>query len=71
MPARIRRKLGVGPGSMLEWDEEDGAVIVRRACRYSSDDIHRALFPVPPKARTLVELKHGIGHEMQRRHARR
>ncbi len=68
MPARIRRKLGVGPGSMLAWDEEDGHVIVRRASRYSSADIHQALFPAPPKARTLTELKEGIGLAMRRRH---
>ena len=68
MPAHIRRKLGVGPGSMLAWDEEDGHVIVRRASRYSSLDIHQALFPAAPQARTLTELKEGIRADIRRRH---
>ncbi|HXK28355.1 MAG TPA: AbrB/MazE/SpoVT family DNA-binding domain-containing protein, partial [Candidatus Binatia bacterium] len=29
VPAEIRKKLGVGPGSVLEWDEKDDEVIVR------------------------------------------
>jgi antitoxin PrlF len=33
VPAEIRKKLGVGPGSVLEWDEQNDEVIVRRAGR--------------------------------------
>jgi AbrB family looped-hinge helix DNA binding protein len=43
LPARVRQRLGVGPGSVLEWDEEGGRVIVGKAGRYSSEDIDRAL----------------------------
>jgi AbrB family looped-hinge helix DNA binding protein len=34
VPAEIPEKLGVGPGSVLDWEERDGDVIVRRAGRY-------------------------------------
>jgi antitoxin PrlF len=44
VPAEVRKKLGVGPGSVLEWHEQDGGVIVRRAGRFSSADLHEALF---------------------------
>jgi len=71
VPTEIRRKLGVGPGSVLEWDEEGGQVIVRRATRYSSEDIHRAVFARPPKARSSAKLKDGIAEYMQKKHARR
>jgi AbrB family looped-hinge helix DNA binding protein len=70
VPAKIRQRLGVGPGSVLEWDEENGQVIVRKAARYSSEDIHRALFPAPPRKRTLSELKDGIRKHVRKRHAR-
>ena len=43
VPAEVRRKLGVGPGSVIEWVDEGGRVVVRHAGRYSSDDIHKAL----------------------------
>ena len=36
VPAKVRSKLGVGPGGVLEWDEEDGKIVVRRAGRFSS-----------------------------------
>ena len=43
--AEVRRRLGIGPGSVLEWNEEDEKIVVRRSARYSSEDIHRAVFP--------------------------
>ena len=72
VPAKVRHKLGVGPGVVLEWDEEDGKIVVRRAGRYSSEDVHRALFPTgPPAARSDKDLKRGITRYIKARHARR
>lgn len=71
VPAEIRRKLGVGPGSVLEWDAEGEHVIVRKAGRYSSEDIHQALFTKAPKRKALGELKKGIGRYVKAKHARR
>jgi AbrB family looped-hinge helix DNA binding protein len=71
VPAKVRQRLGVGPGSVLEWDEDGDRVVVRKAGRYSSEDIHRALFPTPPKARTVEEMKNGIRRYVQKRHASR
>ena len=71
VPTAVRRRLGVGPGAVLEWDEDGGAIIVRRAGRYSSEDVRRALFPKrPPKPRTLEQLKEGIRRYARTRHAR-
>lgn len=67
VPAAVRRRLGLGPGSVLEWDEDGKTVIVRRVGRYSSEDVHRALFAVAPKSQTLAELKQGIRRYMRRR----
>ena len=71
VPAKVRQRLGIGPGSVLEWDEEGDHVVVRKAGRYTSEDIHRALFKTTPKRRTLSELKEGIRKDIRRRHARR
>jgi AbrB family looped-hinge helix DNA binding protein len=72
VPVDVRRKLGIGPGSVLEWEEDGGKMIVRRAGRFTSQDIHRALFGAkPPKTRSLDELKEGIGQDVRKRHARR
>ncbi len=72
VPAEVRRRLGVGPGSVLEWDEEGEQIIVRRSARYTSEDIHRAVFPKGrPKPRTLAGMKEGIRRHARERHARR
>jgi AbrB family looped-hinge helix DNA binding protein len=71
VPAKVRQRLGVGPGSVLEWDEEGDRVVVRKAGRYSSEDIHRVLFATTPKRRTIEEMKNGIRRYIKRRHARR
>lgn len=72
VPAEVRRELGVRPGSVIEWDREGDHVIVRRAGRYSFDDIHRALFPKrPPKRRTIEEMKLGVRQRARKRFARR
>jgi antitoxin PrlF len=72
VPMDVRRKLGIGPGSVLEWEEDGGKMVVRRAGRFSSEDIHRALFGTkPPKPCSLDELKEGIGQYVRKRHARR
>jgi AbrB family looped-hinge helix DNA binding protein len=72
VPTEVRRRLGIGPGSVLEWNEEGERIVVRRSARYSSEDIHRALFPQQaPRSRTLDELKQGIRRHVRERHARR
>jgi AbrB family looped-hinge helix DNA binding protein len=71
VPAEVRRRLGAGPGSVLEWDEADGAIVVRRKGKYSSLDIHKALFPDgPPKRRSVEDMNRGVTEYMRRRHAR-
>jgi AbrB family looped-hinge helix DNA binding protein len=40
VPAAVRRKLGLGPGSTLEWHEEGEKIVVRRLGRFSSADLH-------------------------------
>jgi antitoxin PrlF len=71
VPAKVRQRLGVGPGSVLEWDEDGDRVIVRKAGRYSSEDIHRALFSKTPKRRTVEEMKNGIRRYIKKRYAGR
>lgn len=71
VPAKVRQRLGVSPGSVLEWTDEGDRVIVRKAGRFSSEDIHRALFPKVPQRRTLEQLKAGVARDVKKRHARR
>jgi AbrB family looped-hinge helix DNA binding protein len=71
VPAEVRKKLGVGPGSVLEWDEQDGKVVVRRAGRFSSADMHEAVFSKgTAKHKRVPDAKAGIRKYIRQRHAR-
>jgi len=72
VPAEVRRRLGVGPGSVIEWDDDGGQIVVRRAGRYSSAEVHERVFPYGAPARKSDDaLKAGIRAHVKRRHARR
>jgi len=70
VPAEVRRRLGLGPGSVIEWSERDGAYLVRRAGRFSSADIHDALFSGSRGSRAKVDAKEAIRTAVRRRYAR-
>jgi len=71
VPSEVRRRLGIGPRSVLEWDEEGEKIVVRRVGLYTSEDIHRAIFATAPKQRTLADLRAGRGDYVKGRQARR
>jgi AbrB family looped-hinge helix DNA binding protein len=72
VPAEIRRRLGLGPGAVLEWHEVDGEIVVRRAGRYSSADIRKALFPKgAPATQGPTDTKAALRAHARRRHAGR
>lgn len=71
VPAEIRRLLGVGPGSVLEWEDIDGEIIVRRGGSVTSVDIHDAVFPEgKPARKSLADLKEGLRKHARDKHAR-
>ncbi len=69
VPASVRKKLGIGPGSVIEWEEKGEDVIVKRSNLYSLDDLHKEVFgdEKPPK-KTLKELKEGIAQYVRKKH---
>ncbi len=69
VPARIRRRLGLTPGSKIEWCESGGEVVVRRASKFSSRDIHEAVFDKPPEPRSVADMDEGIRSRVRRKHA--
>jgi len=71
IPAAVRRKLGIGPGSVLEWEQVGQDVRIRRSGRFTLEDSRRAIFPEgKPPRKTLRELKEGIAQHMRDRYAR-
>jgi AbrB family looped-hinge helix DNA binding protein len=71
VPAAVRKVLGVGPGSILEWERQGDKVVVRRAGKYTFDDIHRALFgDKKVRRRSLRELNEGKAQYIRERYGR-
>lgn len=71
IPASVRRKLALAPGSRIEWVERDGEFVVRRASRYSSQDVHDAVFRHSPAPATVEDMDEAIRRRMKDKHARR
>jgi antitoxin PrlF len=72
VPADVRKRLGVGPGSTIEWDQEGDKIVVRRVGKYTSKDIQKILFPDgPPKPLSLKQMKEAIGRGIAEHYARR
>lgn len=72
VPADVRKRLGVGPGSTIEWDEDGDQIVVRRVGKYTSKEIRKILFPDgPPKRLSLKQMKEAIGRGIAEHYARR
>ena len=72
VPAKVRKKLGVGLGSILEWDESNDQIVVRKAGRHTSVNVHEALFGGPSqKQPSSTGVKDGIKKYIREKHARR
>ena len=72
VPVEVRTRLGLAPGSTIEWDLEGEVIQVRRVGRFSSEDIHQAVFAgrkVP--RRSVEEMDEAIASHLKQKHARR
>lgn len=71
VPAEVRKRLGVGPGSTLVWEQQGDRIVVRRSGLVSSEEIHRALFAKgQPEPKSLEQLKTGLREHARNRYAR-
>jgi antitoxin PrlF len=60
IPAAIRKKLGVEPGSMVEWIEDGDKIVLKRAGKFTTEDLHKAAFPDGPPSGPPVDVKKAI-----------
>lgn len=73
VPAAVRKALHRMPGSVPVWSQQGDRIVVERATRHTTAEVHQALFgtgaPVPAKA--LAELTLGLRHAVRQRAQRR
>lgn len=72
VPAEVRRRLGLAPGSEIVWEAEGDTIVIRRAAKFTSEEIHQAVFP-EKRSRTVSveEMDAAIAAHIRKRHARR
>ena len=71
VPAEIRRKFGIGPGSVVEWRPEGDKIVLRRTGLYTSEDVHNALFKgQKPKPISVEQMKESIAKYVREKYAR-
>ena len=75
VPAAVRNFLHLMPGSALVWSQDGDRIVVERATRHTTAEVHEALFgsqpPAGPPAKTLAELKQGLKEGVRQRQRRR
>ena len=67
VPAQVRRRYGLGPGSELSWTEVDG-MLVLKAIEYTMADF-AALLPKPPAEPVSLEEMDAVIAEAARERA--
>lgn len=71
VPSEVRKKLGLAPGSVLEWIEEGDTIVVRRAGKYTIEDLHKAAFPNGPPKYVENPRNEGVAKHVQEKFGRR
>jgi antitoxin PrlF len=71
VPTAVRKHLNLAPGARIEWSERNGDILVRRASRFSSLDIHEAIFRAENPVVSIEEMDSGIRKHMKKKYARR
>ena len=69
VPAAVRRQLALEPGARIEWVEKNGEVVVRRVSRFSSEEIHNAVFSQKPTSASVADMDAGIRAHLKKKHA--
>ena len=68
--ARIRRQRGSTSGSQIERCGIEDEAIAQPSSKYTSRDIHEAVFPVRPERQRLADYDEGIRIRVRRLYAR-
>ena len=71
VPVAVRKKLGAGPGSALQWVEAGDRIEIRRSDKNTFEDIRKAIWGDKPLSRkTDEEIEEGLKTYFRRRYAR-
>jgi len=71
VPAAVRKHLDLGPGTRIQWIERNGEILVRRASRFTSQEIHDAIFRQETPVVSVEDMDERIKAHMKKKCASR
>lgn len=69
IPAEVRRRFHIVPGTELVWEERDGALVVRPK-KFTLDDLRAFCADRPVKRRTLARIRAARDRALAAKYAR-
>ena len=69
IPATIRRRFHIGPGTELVWEEQDGALVVRPK-KFTLEEIQAFCADRPVKKRSIAEIRRARDRALAAKHGR-
>jgi len=69
IPAEVRRRFRIAPGTELVWEDRDGVLFVRPK-RFTLDDLRALCADRPVRRRTLAAARRGRDRALQAKYGR-
>jgi AbrB family looped-hinge helix DNA binding protein len=70
IPAEVRRRFRIAPGTELVWEERDGVLVVRLK-RFTLDDLRELCADRPVRRRSLAAIRKERDRALRAKHGRR
>ena len=68
IPVSIMRLFGLAPGEVIEWDEQEGNLVVQKAGQFSLEDVQKALRLPLGIHKTDDEIREGMKARVKAKH---
>lgn len=70
IPANVRRRFGIGPGTELVWEEHEGMLVVRPK-KFTLDELRAFCTDEPVERRTFAQLRAARDRALGEKYGRR
>ena len=69
IPVAIMRLFGLAPGEVIEWNEQEGNLVVQKAGQFSLEDVQKALRLPSGIHKTDDQIREGLKARVKAKHA--
>lgn len=69
IPVSVMRLFGLAPGEVIEWEQQDGNLVVQKSGQFSLADIQKALRISADIHKTDDQIREGLKARVRAKHA--